>query len=385
MMRILLSLVKILLGSFLIFLLYVLGCIIYGTYTDFQPPQISPLAGSSNKQDSLVLGQKLSLLNWNIGYAGLGASSNFFYDDGRRFFSSGGKMVRNSSYEVQQNLEGIAAFLKNHPSDFVLLQEVDLQSRRSYFKNQHRAIAAIFPNYTHFHALNYAVKRVPIPLLMPWDVIGQVKSGLSAFSKYSAFKASRHQFPGSYDWPNYIFHLDRCMLVQYFHTQDSTKKLILINTHNSAYDNGQLKAKELQYFKDFVLKKYQEGHYIVVGGDWNQTPPNEACNQAAIHYGIEDNRSYCPSMMAADLLPSDWQWAYDIQNPTNRSLRQKYIDKQTSVSLVDYFLVSPNVKVHRVRGYPLKFEHSDHNPVSISLELIPDTLHQKEDKKIESN
>ena len=86
MMRLLLSLVKILLGSFLIFLLYVLGCIIYGTYTDFQPPQISPLESSSNRQDSLDLGQKLSLLNWNIGYAGLGASSNFFYDDGRRFF-----------------------------------------------------------------------------------------------------------------------------------------------------------------------------------------------------------------------------------------------------------------------------------------------------------
>jgi endonuclease/exonuclease/phosphatase family metal-dependent hydrolase len=175
------------------------------------------------------------------------------------------------------------------------------------------------------------------------------------------------------------------MLVQYFHTQNGSKKLILINTHNSAYDKGQLKAMEMQYFKEFIVKKYAEGHYIVVGGDWNQTPPGLACQQAAKNMGINNDSSYCPANIPADLLPNNWQWAYDVQTASNRSLSKLFKAGETPVSLVDYYLVSPNIKVHSVEGHSLKFRHSDHNPVSISLELMRDSSLQKQVNRLNPN
>ena len=42
---------------------------------------------------------------------------------------------------------------------------------------------------------------------------------------------------------------------------------------------------------------------------------------------------------------------------------------KTAVSLVDYYLVSPNVSVVKVEGQNLKFENSDHNPVLMEVVL----------------
>ena len=59
------------------------------------------------------------LLIWNIGYAGLDASMDFFYD--------GGEQMRPSEKGVSNNLQGIRNTLKPFNAyDFVLLQEVDI-------------------------------------------------------------------------------------------------------------------------------------------------------------------------------------------------------------------------------------------------------------------
>jgi hypothetical protein len=39
------------------------------------------------------------------------------------------------------------------------------------------------------------------------------------------------------------------------------------------------------------------------------------------------------------------------------------------LSVIDGFLVSPNVEIKQVKGYDLKFKNSDHNPVKIWLKL----------------
>lgn len=366
---------KSILAVLILFLLYVAVCILHGTYTDFNPVDTEAISIHHNHQDSIIPLGPLRLVNWNIGYAGLGATSDFFYDDGQRFFSSGGKMVCPEAQSTQNNLEGISNFLQKNPADFVLLQEVDHASNRSHYINQHQHIAQIYKQFSQQFALNYVVERVPIPLLEPWNIIGKVKSGLSSYSKYKAYKAERHPFPGSYDWPNYIFHLDRCMLVQYFHTFDSSKKLIVINTHNSAYDKGQLKAAEMAYFKKFVLQQYQKGYYVVVGGDWNQSPPDLAFDAASKAVQIPTDSTYSPANIPIDFLPDNWQWAFDSSCPTNRALKNKLKYGKTAVSLVDYYLLSPNIKINSVKGHNLKFANSDHNPVSINIELVADSSH----------
>lgn len=60
----------------------------------------------------------LTILSWNIGYAGLGDNMDFFYDGGRR--------VRDSRERTARNLKEIVETISRVNPDLALLQEVDL-------------------------------------------------------------------------------------------------------------------------------------------------------------------------------------------------------------------------------------------------------------------
>ena len=353
-----------------IFLLYILGSLFHATLTDFKPPEKTVLNIQKNNENNLITSPKLSFLNWNIGFAGLGEKSIFFYDSDQSFFFSNGKMVRSPEAFVEKNLKGIINFIQSNPTDFVLLQEVDQSSRRSYYKNQHDLISASLSEYSQHFALNYQVARVIIPLFSPWNVLGKVTSGLSSFSKFNPINSERYQYPGKYNWPDYLFHLDRCMSVQRYPTsQVPVRELVVINTHNSAYDGGHLKPKEMAYLKAFILAEYQKDNYVVVGGDWNQNPPGIINEQVSAAAGILRSNSYQPQKIDRKFMPDNWQWIYDPLVPTSRSIVEVLDYGKTPVALIDYYLISPNIESVEVKGFNLKFENSDHNPVKMTIRL----------------
>ena len=354
----------------LVFLIYVVISLFHATLTDFQPPEKILLNIQKKNENNLIISPTLSFLNWNIGFAGLGAKSNFFYDSDQSFFFSNGKMVRSPEAFVDENLKGIIDFIESNPTDFVLLQEVDRSSRRSYHRNQHELISARLNEYSQHFALNYQVARVIVPLLNPWNVLGKVASGLSSFSKFNPISSERYQYPGKYNWPDYLFHLDRCMSVQrYLTSRVSDRELVVINTHNSAYDGGHLKPKEMAYLKRFLLAEYQKGNYVVVGGDWNQNPPGLVINEVSIAAGVLPSTSYQPSQIDEKFMPENWQWVFDPVIPTSRSLVDVLDYGKTPVALIDYYLISPNVEAVEVKGFNLKFQYSDHNPVRMIIRL----------------
>ena len=73
--------------------------------------------------------------------------------------------------------------------------------------------------------------------------------------------------------------------------------------------------------------------------------------------------------MDAELFPADWQWAYDTLNPTCRNSSVPFVKGQTRVTLIDYFLVSPNIEVLKTRGINMDFKYSDHQPVFLKIKL----------------
>ncbi len=359
-------------GFFLVFILYIIGCIVYGTATDFQPPEVIPIVATtptSATAGDTIRKSKLNFLDWNIGYGGLGAKTDFFYDGGH-FFFSGNKMIRSSQELVQEYVTGITEFVQNKPADFVLLQEVDRGSKRSYYTNEYEKIAKLLPRHTPSFAANFVVKRVPIPICEPWQVMGEMHSGLATYSRYTPAETVRYQFPGEYNWPNRIFHLDRCMSVTRLATSHPDgKQLVVINTHNSAYDGGKLKQQEMDYFKKFVLAEYAKGNYVVVGGDWNQSPPNEPFDRISSTFGIPTDSTYNMGSIKPDFMPEGWQWIYDPNVPTNRKVTEKLDYGKTFMTLIDYYLLSPNIKATKIEGINLKFAHADHNPVYMEVEL----------------
>jgi endonuclease/exonuclease/phosphatase family metal-dependent hydrolase len=144
------------------------------------------------------------------------------------------------------------------------------------------------------------------------------------------------------------------------------KDLVVINVHNSAYDPGdKIKAIQLPYLRDLALREFEKGNYVVLGGDWNQCPPHFRYETFAPALA----EGYRQGNIPDDFFPEGWTYAYDPTVPTNRKCQSAYETGKTFVTLIDFFLVSPNVQVRKVRGVGQEFQWSDHQPVQMSIEL----------------
>jgi endonuclease/exonuclease/phosphatase family metal-dependent hydrolase len=114
-----------------------------------------------------------------------------------------------------------------------------------------------------------------------------------------------------------------------------------------------------------ALAEFAKGNYVVLGGDWNQCPP---------HFRFDtfmpgNTQGYLQGNLPVDFFPDDWTFAYDPTVPTNRKARDPYSKGKTFETLIDFFLVSPNVHLHVVHGIDQAFQYSDHQPVMITITL----------------
>ncbi|MCB0706179.1 MAG: endonuclease/exonuclease/phosphatase family protein [Saprospiraceae bacterium] len=357
--------------AILLVLLYVVIVLVHGTLTDYQPEAVIQIESDQNgSPEPQIADSLLSFMIWNLGYGGLGAESNFFYDKGGMFFS-GGRMVRSSESLVTKNVDGILTTIQENPADFYLLQEVDFNSKRSYGINEYEQVMSQLDNYQATFAPNYKAPRVPLPIFEPWKAYGRVLSGLASYSRFSPTDSKRLQLPGSFPWPTRVFQLDRCAEVQRYPTS-SGKELIVVNVHNSAYDSGgALKKQQMDFLRELLLEAYEAGNYVIVGGDWNQCPPFFKFDS----FVKENPLGYTQINIDPAFLPDDWKWVYDPTIPTNRKAGDIYKPGETFETLIDFFLISPNVQALSVRGIPLKFAFSDHQPVFMEV-LLKDFSNQ---------
>lgn len=328
--------------------------LLHATVVNYSPAEKEVVAEYPNP-DTIQIEKKFSLMIWNIGYCGLSDDMDFFYD--------GGVQVRTSKENVSENIKANLNLIKNNDSlDFILLQEVDARSRRSYFTNQLDSISQKLPNHSNYFGLNYNVRFVPIP---PRNPLGEVNSGLNSYTKYRPSSVVRYSFPGSFDWPVSIFNLDRCFLVMRFPTNNG-KELLVINTHNSAYDDGSLKKQEMEYLKTFLFEEFNKGNYIIVGGDWNQNPPGFDQNMVGKK---ATPKRFVLNPISSDYLPEDWKWIYDPVTPSNRYLNFPYDKEKSTKVTIDFYLISPNIEDLHVEVIDLDFKNSDHQPVICVLKL----------------
>ena len=293
------------------------------------------------------------MMIWNIGYAGLDAGMDFFYD--------GGKQVRPPVNQVYENFSKIRDFIEANDSlNFILLQEVDKYSKRSYHLNEVQELRESLKSFNHYFGKNYDVSFVPVPINKP---MGRVLSGIVSFTGYKPYAAFRYSIPGNYGWPTRLFMLDRCFLVCRFKTVTG-KDFILINTHNSAYDDGSIRKQQMEYLKTYIENEYNAGNYVLVAGDWNQSPPH--MNPGILNQPFDTlNMNFIPE----NYLPDAWTWAFDPSNPTNRRVTEKYERGKTLTTIIDFFLLSPNIEILNVRTIDLGFRNSDHQPVIASFKL----------------
>jgi endonuclease/exonuclease/phosphatase family metal-dependent hydrolase len=346
---------KSILGSLFIIIIATVLFFIFVTVFDYKPDLVESVEVLGSGSQELSQGDSIEISTWNIGYAGLGASEDFFMDDGT---NSRPKEKR----IVEEYLKGILETLENFDTDITMLQEVDIHSKRSYYLNQLDELSAIKQDEAYSFAKNYDVKFVPVP----FPPLGSVRSGIATFSEYDIEDSTRYAFEGNYAWPKSTVMLDRCYMVSTVPLAGTDQKLVLVNAHFSAYDDGSLRASQLGAIKEFMLKAYEENNYVIIGGDWNQTFEFIDTDAFPIY---KEGAFYLPSIIENEWLPDGWQWAIDEKIPTYRLLNSEYVEGETQVGIIDGFLVSPNVEIKNIETLDLKFKNSDHNPVIATFRL----------------
>jgi endonuclease/exonuclease/phosphatase family metal-dependent hydrolase len=150
------------------------------------------------------------------------------------------------------------------------------------------------------------------------------------------------------------------------HPVSDGNELVIINTHNSAYDDGSLRKQQMSYLKDFLLNEYEQGNYLIVGGDWNQTPYGFK-PELPSHQFDTKNLIY----VEEGFPDQGWTWAFDDRLPTNRRVSVPYQQATSLTTVIDYFLLSPNIITEEVETIDTDFQASDHQPVRLVVRLNP--------------
>lgn len=349
-----LNLLKLLIIIVICIVIYLLGILIINTVNDYKPEGGIYELGDFQKYDQVTKQDTLSVVTWNIGYAGLGKDADFFYD--------GGKMSRPAKIEYNGYWDGIQEYIKTFNTvEFILFQEVDTTSSRSYGNNQLKKIAAGLKSHTGLFTKNYDVSFVPMPV---FDPMGRVVSGISFFTSKKPSASYWGAFDGNQSWPLGLFMPDRCYSINVFDISLG-EKLYIINTHNSAFDDGSLRNSQLELLYKLMDSLYQEGHYVIAGGDWNLNPTTYS-NEVFISGDRPFELSGQQVVSGPD---SDWQVVFDPGVPTNRDVSTPYTSGQTPTTIVDFFVCSPNIQVLEIKTMYLGFEYTDHHPVYLQFSL----------------
>ena len=319
----------------------------------YDPEAVEDVEYTSGSR-KVAAGDVLSVLSFNIGYAG--------YNDGEDFFMDGGEgVLPKSRDDVIDNLSGISAIITGEDCDIALLQEVDVDSRRSYHINE-LAYLGSSTGLPRAFACNYKVIFIPYPI----PPIGQVNGGVATFTDLEVTDAKRIALPDTAPWYMSMGYLKRCLLVERIPVEGTDHELVIVNQHLEAYTEEEKRDLQMAVLCDLIEEEYQKGNYVIVGGDFNQ------------EFSVNDNppllsdTGWIPGEVTEEDIPDGFSLAVADNAPSCRSLEEPFKDNETSqVYIIDGFIVSNNLEVRLVEVHDYGFKNSDHNPVRLEVRLKP--------------
>jgi endonuclease/exonuclease/phosphatase family metal-dependent hydrolase len=349
---------------FIIVLAYI--AYVFLTYKRIEDNQIIEITTTSNVKEEMVsLDTEYSIVTYNIGFGAYSSDYSFFMDGGR-YSRAYNKQA------VLDNINGSIEVLENQSADFIFLQEVDTNSTRSYGINEYTMFLNTFHDSSSAFAINYDSAYLMYPFLKPH---GKSKSGIATMSKLPMVDSVRRSLP--IDTSVYKFlDLDRSYTITRILVEDG-KYLCLYNVHLSAYTKDESIVKnQIKMLSEELKKDYEEGNYIICGGDFNQ---DLLGNSPEIFRTPKTDENWAKPF-PTELLPEGFQVVFqqlsDKQRgdliPSCRNANEPYNEETTFVTMVDGFVISDNVKLNQVEIVDNGFLYSDHNPVSMKFQLIRD-------------
>lgn len=360
--------IRVIAGMVLLIVLAAVGYIIYMQAHYYRIEDHLALEAENNQEEKLETGRTYTAAVYNIGFGAYGPDYSFFMDtgemkDGTATKGKYGKAV--SKEVVEENTEGAVRELKKLDADFMLCQEVDTDSDRSYHVNQAEALKSEFPEYGSVFANNFHSAYLLYPFSDPH---GAVQAGLLSFSRYEIAESKRRSYPVDNSFITKFTDLDRCFSLMRLPV-DNGRELVLINSHMSAYDEGGIiRAQQLELLNSVMEEEYRAGNYVIAGGDFNHALGEDVAE------GFPSEQKF-PSWVSV-LTQEDivegmriQRAENELETPTCRGADIAYTKGVNYTTVVDGFLVSDNIRA-KAENIDTDFAYSDHNPVKLEFELL---------------
>ena len=362
--------IKILLAVLAVLILLAVGFICYLQFSYYRIGD-TDLPISNNQSEKLSLGKEYSITTYNIGFGAYDRDYSFFMDkgymeDGTETVGKYGKGV--SKENVLKNTMGSIEILKSLSSDFLILQEVDTDSSRSYGINQKEMLTSTLGDFGFTYASNFHSGYLPYPIT---DMHGIANSGILTMSKYNMASSKRIELPIDESFFNKFFDLDRCINIVRYEVEGSDKMLSVISVHLSAYDEGGvIRKQQMELLKGLMQEEYDKGNYVIVGGDYNHV-----IGGTDTTFPTKQLRPDWIQTIEEGEFGDNFKIVADLTAPTCRGADIPWEEGVTYATVIDGFIVSDNVEIVSVKcitqinGNDTNFLYSDHNPVNMKFIL----------------
>ena len=341
-----------------------IGYVCYVGLTYERIPDNTQLEIENNATETVTLNTSYTIATYNVGFGAYNHEFSFFMDSGTMKDGTAvtGKNSKAASEDVvMTNINGSALLIAEGNYDFVLLQEVDINSTRSFHINQYDIFNDTLSDMSRNLGICYDSAFLFYPLTDPH---GKSKTGLASYSKFNMDSALRRQYPLATDISKY-FDLDRCFVVTRYLLENG-KELVVVNSHMSAYDEGgTVRQQQLQVLNAFLTEEKEKGNYVIVGGDFN----HDIADSDGL-FPTEQNRPEWVFSLSDDDLADGYRFETATNAPTCRSTDIPYEKGVNYTVVLDGFIVSDNIVVTDVVNIDNDFMYSDHNPAVMTFKPV---------------
>lgn len=342
--------------------------------TTFDDTEDAAMYRASSQQSPPNQVSRIKVMTWNIRF---GAGRIPWFGD------SCGDRVILSDKEVKQNLQAIADFINTVQPDILIINEIDIESKRTAYIDQVQWLL----NHTYFNygafASNWKSQFIPS------DGLGRMNMGNVILSRWKISDAVRIKLPlrGDQDALTEYFYLRRNILKTKIELPELDNFYVLA-THLSAFSTDDTKQKQI----DLVLKTLEaidsEGSIFIIGGDFNLLPPNatktdycleDMCDDESFHQPGDDPQHkegsyFTPEITWLQPLYNSYQPANTLQNYINNESiyfthspkSERFWDRKIDYLFTNDQWISNSDSTYQDGG---TFNLSDHAPVSAEWEL----------------
>jgi endonuclease/exonuclease/phosphatase family metal-dependent hydrolase len=239
--------------------LLILGCEPF--VTEFEDLSNALMYEADSKSNETYDSGNVKVVTWNIRF---GIARFPFFGD-----SCGDDVILDDA-TIEENMAAIADSLNAMDADIVLLQEVDVSSKRTGYMDQ---VQYLLDNTNLNYGCYASMWKADF---IPSDGIGRIDAGNAILSKYKLTDAERIQLR---------LRTDQDDLTQYFYLRrnivkakipalaQGSKDFYAVDIHATAFATDDTKQQHIDKYVETLAEIQSSGDYFVTGGDLNSVPP----------------------------------------------------------------------------------------------------------------